>query len=276
VKVSEGHKRALKVYILCILLVVAAEKIGLVKFKLGPAMILLVPFFHTIYLGLLAGWRRLRLMDTEDMKWASALVVPSVYVLMARYGTLTGPNFPTIIKAGIALVLQEIGNNWGSICIALPIAILLGLKREAIGACYSVGREPNLSLIGDIYGLDSPEGRGALGNYITGTVLGAAFFSLLGSLMAPLTPWLFHPISLGMASGVGSASMMTAASASLAAAIPAWKDQILAFAAASNLVTGATGLYGSWLVGLPFANWIYRKLEPRVGRRGRGKQAEKK
>jgi hypothetical protein len=55
-----------------------------------------------------------------------------------------------LFKAGIALVIQEVGNNWGSIVIALPIAVLIGLRREVIGACYSVGREGNLSLIADI------------------------------------------------------------------------------------------------------------------------------
>jgi hypothetical protein len=39
-----------------------------------------------------------------------------------------------------------------------------------------------------------------------------------------------------------------------------WKDEILAFAAASNLITGVTGLYASWLIGIPFANWIYRLM----------------
>jgi len=179
---------------------------------------------------------------------------------MARYGTLVGPNAPKLLKAGIALILQEIGNNWGSIAIALPIAVLLGLHREVIGACYSVCREPNLSLIGDMYGLDTPEGRGAMGTYITGTVLGAAFFSIIGSLFVATAPGFFHPISLGMAMGVGSASMMTAGAATLAEGLPKWKDEILAFAVASNLITGVTGLYASWLVGLPFANWVYRLM----------------
>jgi MFS family permease len=166
----------------------------------------------------------------------------------------------------VALVLQEAGNNWGAIVMAMPIAILLGLRREVIGACYSVAREPNLSLIADIYGLDSPEGRGVIGTYITGTVLGTAFFSILGSIFALTAPAIFHPLALAMAMGIGSASMMTAGAATLSEALPHLKDQILAFAAASNLITGITGLYASWLIGLPFAEWVYRimgkKREP--------------
>lgn len=259
---NQATRDAIKVYLIALALTMAAEKIGLVKWQIGIVTILLVPFFHTIYMGVLLGPKFLKVVDDRQMKFASTLIVVATYALMARYGTLVGPNAPKLLQAGAALVLQEIGNNWGAIVIALPIAIMLGLKREVIGACYSIGREPNLSLIGDLYGLDSPEGRGAMSTYITGTVLGAAFFSIISSLLASLSPSIFHPLSLAMAAGVGSASMMTAAAATLAEAIPSSKDQILAFAAASNLITGVTGLYASWLVGLPFANWIYRKLSP--------------
>ncbi len=91
-------------------------------------------------------------------------------------------------------------------------------------------------------------------------MLGTAFFSILGSLFALSAPAVFHPLALGMACGIGSASMMTACSATLAEQLPPWKDQILAFAVASNLITGVTGLYASWLIGLPFAEWIYRVM----------------
>jgi hypothetical protein len=258
----EESGRVWKNYLIALALTLAAERIGLIKWQVGIVTVLLVPFFHTIYLGVALGpkllGRLLPLQDLRDSAFAATLIVPATYALMARYGTLVGPNVPKLLKAGIALVLQEIGNNWGAIVIALPIAVLIGLRREVIGACYSIGREPNLSLIGDMYGLDTPEGRGAMGTYITGTVLGAAFFSIIGSLFVATAPWGFHPLSLAMAMGVGSASMMTAGAATLAEGLPKFKDEILAFAAASNLITGVTGLYASWLLGIPFANWVYR------------------
>ena len=58
-----------------------------------------------------------------------------------------------VLSAGPAL-LQEIG-NLGTIFLALPFALLLGLKREAIGATHSINRESNLALITDIFGPDS-------------------------------------------------------------------------------------------------------------------------
>ncbi len=264
----------LKIYAIVLVLVILAERLGTVRWTpIGVITILLVPFFHTIYLAVAfapqALGRWIRLYSLQDSAWAAGIIVTATFPLMARYGTLVGPNVPKLLEAGPALILQEAGNNWGAIAIALPIGILLGLRREVIGACYSVAREPNLSLIGDIYGLDTPEGRGVLGTYITGTVLGTAFFSILGSLFALTAPAIFHPLALAMAMGIGSASMMTAGAATLSEALPALKDQILAFAAASNLITGVTGLYASWLIGLPFAEWVYRLMG-----RQRGEQAK--
>ena len=258
-----------KVYAIALVLVILAELIGFVRWTpIQKITILLVPFVHTIWLAFLlapqAAGRWVKVYTLSDSAWAAGIILTATFPLMVRYGTLVGPNVPKLIQAGIALILQEAGNNWGAIVIAMPIAILLGLRREVIGACYSVAREPNLSLIADIYGLDSPEGRGVLGTYITGTVLGTAFFSILGSVFALTAPAFFHPLALAMAMGIGSASMMTAGAATLSEALTPWKDQILAFAAASNLITGVTGFYASWLIGLPFAEWIYRTMGRKV------------
>ena len=53
----------------------------------------------------------------------------------------------------------------------MPFALLLGLRRESIGATFSIAREPNIAIISDMYGLDTPEGRGVMGVYVAGTVL---------------------------------------------------------------------------------------------------------
>ena len=82
-----------------------------------------------------------------------------------------------------ALLLQEIG-NLGTIFLALPIALLLGLKREAIGATHSINRESNLALITDMFGPDSPETRGSLSIYIVGGMIGTIYFGFLASMSA--------------------------------------------------------------------------------------------
>ena len=126
-----GEERLIKNYIIALVLTLIAERIGLVKWQVGFITIMLVPFFHTIYLGALIGpkflGRIIKIQNLKDSQFAGALIIPAVYALMARYGTLVGPNVPKLIKAGIALVLQEVGNNWGSIVIVFPIVVLLGL-----------------------------------------------------------------------------------------------------------------------------------------------------
>ncbi len=113
-----------------------------------------------------------------------------------------------------------------------------------IGSAHSIAREPNVALIGERYGLDSAEGRGVMGVYICGTVIGTIFFGLMASLAA----------------GVGSASMMTAAVGSLSAMYPQMADQLAAFGAASNMLSGLDGLYMSIWLALPFSEWLYRKV----------------
>ena len=63
-----------------------------------------------------------------------------------------------------------------------------------------------------------------------------------------------------MACGVGSGSMTAACSGALAEIFPAMKDEVLAFAGASNLLTNATGLYIGLFVALPLAEKMYEKL----------------
>ena len=141
------------------------------------------------------------------MKDAGSLVSITLLLLMAKYGTNIGPTIPDLIASSPALILQEFGNI-GTVFLGVPLGLALGMGREVIGAAHSIGREPNVALIADKYGLDSPEGEGVLGVYIVGTVLGTILISLLASILATVSP--LHPYSLAMAAGVGSASMMTA------------------------------------------------------------------
>lgn len=276
---SKGRSNIfLKLFLVVTVIVIISEFIGTKKFSVGPGQVVLLPMLYAVIIGLLVTpdllGKKIKalksLISEDEMELAGTMVMISLLPLGVKYGTLVGPNIVKIIQAGPAFLLQELG-NLGTIFLALPIALLLGLKREAFGATVSICREPTLGVIGEKYGMGSPEGTGVLGTYLIGTVFGTIFFGLLGSF-APMTG--LHPYALAMASGMGSGSMMTAASSSLAVAVPGMKDTILAYAATSNMLTGVTGLYSVIFIAIPLNNYLYKVLEPKIGRLGGNKDAK--
>ena len=247
-----------KLHFLALLFTVIAELIGARKFHVGPGMIVLVPLLYSFILAALCGHPKLKILSRDDMFQASSLVGVTFFLLMARYGTLVGPSFWKVVANGPALILQEFGNI-GTVFLGVPIAVMLGLRREAVGAGFSNAREPNIAIIGEKYGLDTPEGRGVMGVYITGTVFGAIFCSFLCSLVAS-TMSFFSPQALAMATGTGSAGMMTAALAPLLEMYPAIKDELIALAAASNMFSGLDGVYMCIFISIPLANKLVRVM----------------
>lgn len=261
----------IKGFLTVLIIVIISELIGINSFSVGIATVTLLPMLFAVIFGILVTPSILgkvipqlkKLVDEDVVEFAAPMVMITLLPLGVKYGTLVGPNVVKIIQAGPAFILQEFGNV-ATIFVALPIALLLGLKREAVGASVSICREVTLGIMGDKYGIDSPEGTGTLGTYLVGTVLGTIFFGLLGSFSLATG---LHPLALAMASGMGSGSMMTAASSSLAASVdPALSDTVLAYAATSNMLTGVTGLYMVLFVSIPLVNKLYDILEPKIGR----------
>lgn len=241
-----------KLHVIVLLIVILTEFIGQFSIKVGPGAILLLPMLYALIIGIMLFFTPI-IKEKQSVN-AEPLIVMGVGVLIAKIGVIIGPQIMTIIEMGPALLLQEIG-NLGTILFALPVAILLGMRREAIGMTHSIGREPNVGLITEKYGFDSPEGRGVMTMYVFGTVFGAAFLGLISGFLASYTP--LSPLSFAMASGVGSGSMMAASSGALIAAYPAMEDQIVALAGASNLISLGTGLYVSIFIGLPLTEKLY-------------------
>ena len=230
--------------------------------------------FYALIMGVLSGPQALKIMKTKEVKAASKLVIVAICPFIAKLGINAGASLETVISAGPALLLQEFG-NLGTILLAMPLAVLLGLKREAVGATHSINRESNLALITDVYGPDSPEARGSLSIYVVGGMIGTIYFGFMVSVIAMLN--IFHPYALGMASGVGAGILMASAVASLTAIYPTMADQISALASASETISGIDGIYMALLIGLPLCNVLYKFLEPRIGRLGekRKKKGEK-
>ena len=262
---QENSLRSWKIHFFVLLLVCITEFIGVKTFDIGIGAIALFPMLYALIIGAVISLPSLKILKPKEMNIAANILGISFMLFVAKLGMLMGPSLPQIFDAGLALGLQEVGHFAGTILLGLPIALLLGMKREAVGATFSIDREPNLAIIAEKYGSDSPEGRGALGVYVCGTLFGALYLSVLASFLAQ-TGW-FHPISLAMGAGVGSGSMMAAMSGALAVIFPESAKDIAVFAGAANLITTILGTYICVFFSLPFTNFLYKKLEPILGRK---------
>lgn len=249
-----------KVHLICIILVVIAELIGIISISLGPIKFSLLPMLHALVIGiLLSQIRFLKILNQEDMETASPYIGICVMYLIAYMGSTIGPNLSLVASAGPALILQELG-NLGTIFFSMPIAVLIfKMDRTCIGSAFSNSREGSLAIIADLYGLDSPEGRGVMGSYITGTLLGTIFNGILASLLVNVS-W-FLPEALAAACGTGSASMMSAALGPILEAFPEKADSLTAFAATSQVLTSIDGMYMSLFIAIPLTEWLYKKLK---------------
>lgn len=248
----QGLWKDWRIHVLVLGIVIVTELIGTHEIPLGPGVILLLPMLYAVIIGLALFFTPL--VKDEQSKNAESLVFLAVTLLVAKFGVQAGPALPELINAGAAIILQEIG-NLGTIFFALPVALLLGLKRESIGMTHSIAREPNLALITEKYGFSSPEGRGVVAVYIFGTIFGAIFMGLASGFLASVLP--LSPLSFAMATGIGSGSMTAAALGPLISSFPEMEDTIIAFSGASNLATSVTGLYMSIFIALPLTEKLY-------------------
>lgn len=251
-----------KLHLLVIITSLLAEWIGIIKIPIGIGTLVLLPLLYAFIFTLLLNPNVIPSMTAvisrDRAKFASYAVLLSIMPFIAKFGVGVGPKVEEIIAAGPALLLQELGNVMTAL-IALPVAVLVfGMGREAIGATHSIAREPNIALIADKYGLQSAEGIGVMGVYVMGTLFGAIYFSLMAGIIASMD--IMDIRALAMACGIGSGSMMGACSAALAETVPAQAETITAFAATSNLLTYATGLFVSLFVALPFTEFLYKVI----------------
>lgn len=260
----------LKIFLAGLIVVAIAETIGIVQFQIGPGKVLLQPMVWALLIAAAWGIAAAYLPPPTRIGfglqvYAGQLLNAGLLLFIIKMGFTVGGALPEVQKAGWALIFQEFGHTFGTLVLGLPIALLLGVKREAVGATFSIGREGNLVIIGEKYGMNSPEGRGVLAEYITGTVLGALFIALLAGFIASLH--IFDPKSLAMGAGVGSGSMMAAAIGAInGQSPPEMSKELIAIASAANLMTAVLGFYFALFFSLPVCSWLYDRLEPVLGR----------
>lgn len=249
-----------KIHILCFLIVIGSEFIGIHKF----GYIVLLPMLYAMLAGGIVSVPKFNILSEANMKRASFIMGAALMLLIVKLSLSIGPALPHLKNATGALILQEVGHFLGTIMLGLPIAVALGMGREAVGATYSVGREPNIAIIADRYTLDSPEGRGVMATYLMGTLFGAITVSMLASVIGSLD--ILHPYALAMGAGVGSGSMMAAAVGSIIALYPDMGEEIKAYAGAANLMSSILGIYVYMFFSLPFASKMYSVFSRMLGK----------
>ena len=257
--------REYKLHITVLVISIIAELIGVRQIQIwGPVSFVLMPLVYAMIMGLVLFLAKpVKFIGMKQSKMAEGAMLVFIGILLAKIAVTSGQSMHILAEVGIPLILQQLG-NLGTIIFALPVALLLGFKRETIGMTSSICREPNLGIIIDKYGFGSPESKGVLSVFVIGTIIGTIFISLLSSISASVIP--FHPYAFAMASGVGSASMNAAAIGPTLAAFPGMETQIEAFAGFSNLLSFCVGIYIVIFVALPLTEKMYNWLEPKIGR----------
>ena len=144
--VAERLKTEWKIYLLAFVFILIADSIGQIEIPVGTGKFILFPIFYAIILGVLSGPQVTKIVNNKQVKAASKLVVVGIAPFIAKLGITAGANIETILDAGPAVLLHGFGNLFG-IFLALPVAILLGMKREAVGACFSINREYHITVL---------------------------------------------------------------------------------------------------------------------------------
>lgn len=235
-----------------------AQFIGPATIPLGKVSIMLLPMIWALLMGVLVSGQRFRPLPVDLQHTANAIMAVAVLVLCGRLALTLGQQIPELLSAGPALLLQKLGNVFGSLLLALPLAVLLRMGPATVGATFSIDREPSFAMVTSRFGADSPQYRGVLSMYVFGSIFGAIIVSLVASVVSSLD--IFRWEALAMGSGVGSGSMMAAGIASVTAAHPEFTDQIAAFATTANLIASLAGVPLALWISLPLADRFYRFL----------------
>lgn len=251
-----------RLHLTVLVAVIISEWIGTITIPLGSANVTLLPLLYAmIFTALIYLIKPLKILREEQAENASPLISISVLLLMSKLAISSGESIEQIVEAGPTIVLQNFGNV-GTLLIAMPFGLLLGVGgRQLVGMTHSLGREPNIALITDMYGAESPEFKGVMTCYIVGTLFGTILMSVFPPLL--VTAGILSPTSAALGAGAGSGSMMAAGLAAITAVAPEADPATLeAFAGISNVISTAIAVYLSIFITIPLGEWMTRKFRP--------------
>lgn len=243
---------------LLVVIAAIAQFIGPLSIPIGEVSIMLLPMVWALLMGVLISGQRIKPLPEDLQHTANAIMSVAVLVLCGRLALTLCPSIPELLGAGPALLLQEFGNVFGALLLALPLAVLLRMGPATVGATFSIDREPSFAMVTARFGADSPQYRGVLSMYVFGSIFGAIIVSFVASVISSLN--IFRWEALAMGSGVGSGSMMAAGIASVSAQHPEFADRIAAFATTANLIATLAGVPLALWISLPLADRFYKFL----------------
>ncbi|MGN1322028.1 MAG: DUF3100 domain-containing protein, partial [Methanosphaera sp.] len=145
----KSARKDYKLHMTILVSIIIAEYIGMYTLNLGGIRIVLMPLLYSLVLAVACYLAKpITWIKEEQSSKASTIMMLLIGPLLAKLAIASGQNIEIIFNAGPALLLQEVG-NLGTIFAALPVALLLGFKREAIGMTSSICREPQMAVIID-------------------------------------------------------------------------------------------------------------------------------
>ena len=262
-------------FILIVLIAsIIADVIGPITIPLwGAVKVTLMPLLYSMaIITVLYLWKGFSLVGPAQIPTGTLMLSISMIMLMSKLGASVGTSIQELIKQSVPLLMSNLADSMTFI-LALPVALLLGMKREAIGITFASSREAGLTVIESRYG-NKEEFAGVVTTYIVGTVFGSIVVSLFTSIF--VSSGLFSLDAIAMAAGIGSAAMSTAAMGVLIEQFPAVQDTVSAFVVASNLISSALAVYVGLFVNLPLTEWYYKLLYPILHKDGRRKAQAKR
>lgn len=270
---TPGVRNWISIIAISTLISVGAILIGTYKFQIGPAALVLFPIIWAVVIGGIVGVQKIRPITPSGRSVATVLLEVGIVMFLAGLGAQIGPSLSMFGDIGPAIALQEIGHIIGTVIIALPVAVGLGLGRASIGATWSIDRESFLAYAIQKFGVRSAEYRGVFSVWLLGSLFGAVFISLLAGLLGGLD--IFDPRALALGLGLGSASMMLGGVGALSLLYPEMAAEIMALAALSNLVTNIVGFYAGVFIALPMCKALYRFWKRVFGKDDEGRSVRR-
>ena len=119
-----------KLHILALLVVVAADAIGIQKF----GIVVLLPLLYAMVFGAILSIPRLKILSMAEQERAAHFMPIAMLFLVAYLGFVFVNNLVTTVIYTLSLTLSLFGDLPISMILGLPMALLLKMGREAIGA----------------------------------------------------------------------------------------------------------------------------------------------